>query len=254
MKKSFGAAMTLSALSAFSGTASASDWSGHYVGLNAGYFWSSTDAAVSIPGTAAINATARAIANGALTGVVDGDGFTGGVTLGVNGQTDDFVFGIEADVNYLDLGETRDSGIVPVAASTGRGRDQLDGDFLATLRLRAGFAASQTLFYLTGGFALTDADISRTLDWSFFDDCPPVGGGLQRCHSGLDDFDIGWTAGVGVEHSFDPRWSVKVEYLYADFGEESFTTLNAGTVANQPMLHSFDLDMHIVRLGVNYHL
>ena len=261
MKKTLSAVVALPVLLAFSGTAwaddsdvgSGFDWSGYYGGLNAGYFWSSTDASVDIPATANINASARAIANGALTGVVDGDGFTGGVTLGVNGQTDNFVFGLEADFNFVDLSETRDSGIVTNGANTGRGRDQLEGDFLATLRLRAGYAAVRTLLYVTGGFALTDADISRTLDWSFTDNCPPVGGGLQRCHSGSNDFDIGWTAGAGIEHAFNPRWSVKGEYLYADFGEESFGTSNAGTVANQPMLHSFNLDMHIARVGVNYH-
>src|SRR5580765_1137796 len=29
---------------------------------------------------------------------------------------------------------------------------------------------------------------------------------------------VGWTAGGGVEWKFDPRWSVKAEYLYVDLG------------------------------------
>ena len=38
---------------------------------------------------------------------------------------------------------------------------------------------------------------------------------------------VGWTAGGGVEWKFDPRWSVKAEYLYVDLGSTTDTSLNS---------------------------
>jgi outer membrane immunogenic protein len=229
------------------------DWSGFYLGLNAGYFFSETDADVFIPAGANINANARGIANGALTGNVDSDGFIGGATVGVNHQNNNFVFGIEGDIDFLDLDETRNSGVILGVGQNGVGIDRLDGDILATLRLRAGIAAGETLFYITGGGAFTDADITRTLDWTFADGCPLVGGGRQRCHAGDGDFDFGYTVGGGIERAFGD-WSVKAEYLFADFGNENFTTDNASpAIAGQFMQHRFDLEMHIIRLGLNVH-
>lgn len=229
-------------------------WSGFYAGINGGWAWTNTDASASVapfpPNN--INDNARAIALGALNGNLDGDGFAGGVTIGANSQTGNLVFGVEGDFNYLDLSEDRNSGIVSAGVSTGVGNDRLEADWLATLRLRWGLASGSTLYYVTGGAAFTDATVTRTMDWSFSDGCPAVGGGLQRCHSGSADFNVGWTVGGGIEHAFDNHWTIKGEYLYADFGSEDFNSSNAGTVPNQTMNHSFDMNMHIARLGLNY--
>lgn len=154
-------------------------------------------------------------------------------------------------MSFLDADETGENE----AAGQGlfvRVRDMLQADVLATLRLRAGLAIDQTLLYVTGGGAYTDARITRDLDWDGGDGCPPAGGGLERCHSGEADFDWGWTIGAGIEHAFASNWSVKAQYLYADFGNQDFTSTNPVPDPSQTLKHSFDLDMHIVRAGVNY--
>jgi outer membrane immunogenic protein len=62
---------------------------------------------------------------------------------------------------------------------------------------------------------------------------------------------LGWTIGAGIEHAFTASLSLKAEYLYVDFGNEEFTTTNVNN-SDQTLKHSFDLDMHIVRLGLNW--
>ena len=37
---------------------------------------------------------------------------------------------------------------------------------------------------------------------------------------------LGWSAGAGVEWMFNPKWSVKAEYLYYDLGTAN--TANVG--------------------------
>jgi len=43
---------------------------------------------------------------------------------------------------------------------------------------------------------------------------------------GYDDMRLGWTAGAGVEWMFNPKWSVKAEYLYYNLGTAN--TANVG--------------------------
>jgi outer membrane immunogenic protein len=51
---------------------------------------------------------------------------------------------------------------------------------------------------------------------------------------------IGWTAGGGVEYALSLNWSVKAEYLYVNYQDQ---TIGPGT---------FTLIENIVRGGVNY--
>jgi len=51
---------------------------------------------------------------------------------------------------------------------------------------------------------------------------------------------IGWVGGGGVEYAISPNWSVKAEYLYVNFNNQ---TIGPGT---------FTLIENIVRGGVNY--
>jgi outer membrane immunogenic protein len=225
------------------------DWSGPYIGLNAGYAWTETEGSIHIPEGSVINDLGRGFVEEVKHNKTNADGFTGGLTVGFNHQVDNFVLGIEGDANYLDVdgSGTKSSDF----AGGVRLRDRVNGDFLATLRLRAGFALDQTLVYATGGVAYTDIEVERTLDWAA-DTCPTVDG-LNRCHSGDTSFDFGWTVGAGIEHAFDERWSIKAEYLFADFGDEDFTSSNvSGPPGVQTLKHSFDLEMHIVRAGLNF--
>ena len=74
----------------------------------------------------------------------------------------------------------------------------------------------------------------------------------------------GWTIGGGVEWLLNPNWSVKVEYLYYDFGlndnwNATYCTISGGvcgsssSYANWKVFNN-DLTVNTVKLGVNYHL
>jgi outer membrane immunogenic protein len=155
-------------------------------------------------------------------------GFIGG-TIGYNwqGAGSPWVFGIEADAAWANFGNTfsATSGGVTVTLDT-------DADFIATIRGRLGYAMDRTLLYVTGGGAFVRNEISVTV----------AGGGLVLGATD-DQWHTGWTLGAGVEHAFTPNWRVKLEYLYMDFGSENYF---GGALA------SGDLDVHTVKLGLNY--
>jgi len=155
---------------------------------------------------------------GATTGDFNLTGAMAGGTIGYNLQTGQFVVGGEADVD----------------ASWIKGTDaaaccETKNDWFATARVRLGYAFDRWMPFLTGGAAFGDVKMT------------PVGGGSETATR------IGWTAGGGLEYAFMGAWSAKLEYLYADLGTASCSTLTCGLVNNVTFKTS------IVRAGVNYH-
>jgi outer membrane immunogenic protein len=56
----------------------------------------------------------------------------------------------------------------------------------------------------------------------------------------------GWTAGGGIEWGVTPNWTARVEYLYVDLENSSFSFPLSGRTT------TFDDAFNVVRLGVNY--
>jgi outer membrane immunogenic protein len=237
------------------------NWTGFYIGVNVGGVWGDYDVSATVPPAPPNNINAAAIlaATTAGNGGVSQSGFTGGGQVGYNWQFGKgLVLGVEADLNYLGDKATRNTGVLPVGAFLIQDIDNVSHDWLATFRGRAGFAMGPVLFYGTGGVALTNQRLARTQDWSFTDGCPiVVATGLQRCHVGsVSETKVGWAIGAGLEYGFTPNWTVKGEYLHADFGRSSFTTTNVGAIfvaaAPQTINHSVRSTVDIVRVGLNY--
>jgi outer membrane immunogenic protein len=138
-------------------------------------------------------------------------GLAGGVQAGYNWQTGPWVFGAEADIQATGASDT----FAPWKFSN---------PWFGTVRGRAGYAFSNILFYGTAGLAFGE------LTGQTF--------GLSESHT-----NAGWTAGVGAEFLFAPSWSAKLEYLYVDLNDSTFTVTG---VQN-------GVRFGLIRAGVNYH-
>jgi outer membrane immunogenic protein len=232
------------------------NWSGWYVGLNAGaafghahdttttvfsptgYFATTSPGAIAIAGDQTMNNT----------------GFTGGIQLGYNWQMNNTVFGIETDFGYMGLrASTAASGVYPCCAPTGFTVNQsAKTDWLWTLRPRVGWASNNWLLYVTGGLAVTQIKG----DFLFTDTFATANESAS-----ISQTKAGWALGGGVEYGIlGGPWRVKVEYLHVDFGSVSTTSTNL--TAFTPRIafptnvytHSIKLSDDIVRVGVNYRL
>ncbi len=219
-----------------------SRWTGCYVGGNAGGVWGkmrddwTANNGFLDPG--------RIDANG--SGDLNGSGFIGGGQVGCNWQwTPAWVWGVEADIQYTGLDESRD---VFVPASGGLGAETFHSDFrsrwLATFRGRFGWLATpDVLIYGTGGLAVANIETNDSVFFAATQSVNSVSDSSTR---------IGWTAGAGVEWMFFPQWSVKVEYLFVDlsgFDKVSTNTFNSSAA----ILHDHHLTENIVRAGLNFH-
>src|SRR5918994_2064988 len=141
-------------------------WTGFYVGVNAGYGWQdNNDGSVFVPG-----GTIPGVAGGGtiVYGDDNGDGFVGGGQIGYNYQIGSFVLGLEADLQWADLGGNNGTALVPAAytaagflpAGPARGID-----WFGTVRARAGVAFGQALIHATGGFAYGGGGGGDDLVW-----------------------------------------------------------------------------------------
>jgi outer membrane immunogenic protein len=225
-------------------------WDGPYVGVNAG--GAVGDSALR---TAVDPRTANYFLPADVTQIGDAGlvkaspiGFTGGVQAGYNVQVSSVVFGFEADFDSLDLNDSRTVNDSYTSAPTTSFRIQqtIRTDWLLTARPRVGYAIRDFLVYATGGVAMTRLKYME----QFTDTFGPV-----NASDSFSQVKVGWTAGAGVEYMLRKHWTVKCEYLYADFGSMSnrYTPPPlTGTSAGDQFIHTANLNVHLLRLGLNY--
>ena len=79
------------------------DWSGPYIGLQAGYGWGESDASFEFGDSEDAAASQPIILFPIEEGSIDADGFVGGIHAGYNLQADRLVIGIEGDVEASDV-------------------------------------------------------------------------------------------------------------------------------------------------------
>ncbi len=233
-------------------------WTGCYIGVNAGGVWGDTkfrwsDIAESSTGFAAGAAT---VLPAAANATLDDAGFSGGGQLGCNRQMGVFVFGVEGDIQYTGLKETRSAVSLgntnggPPTIVPGFITESFSSNWLSTWRARAGFASGSWLFYGTAGVATTNLHHFDRL-------CFPTAA-VPGCNTALDSGSrIGRVAGLGVEWMLGTKWMLKAEYLHVDLGNSSSSSIVVATAGGTPfpnatIVHGHDLTENIARVGVNY--
>jgi outer membrane immunogenic protein len=213
---------------------SAYDWSGVYVGVFGGWAHNRTTA-TDITGEEYGGGTA-----GATLSLSD-DGLIGGVTAGFNFQNGSWVFGPEVELGWA----SNDKTVVE------NGDDGLYTEYglYGAVTGRIGYAANRTLFYGKGGLAFATIKSAG----GEFDGVGNEGDngkwGFDGNEAGFgDETRYGWTIGGGVEHAFTDQWTIKAEYLFADFGSETYFDLLGEN--DEPF--AFDDQLHTIKIGLNY--
>jgi outer membrane immunogenic protein len=212
------------------------DWTGFYIGINGGgVFGNDTE-------VTDVDEYNVDIGDPGHTFSYDADGWVGGGQLGYNFQIGKwFVLGVEGDGGYLGVdGRKRQPGSPgdDTFAETNPG-------FYTTLRARVGVTFNCLMIYATGGGF--GSDYERRVE----DDCNegPCGDALGSGSD--DDFRFGWTVGGGAEWAFTRHWSVKVEYLHYDLGDDDHVDFKIRDGTH--FRWRFDEDGgDIVRGGVNF--
>jgi outer membrane immunogenic protein len=247
------------------------NWTGFYVGGNAGYGWGHADNDIDF-------------ASGvAFPGVVGGGGIpapdpfpafahsdslklngpNGGGQIGYNWQfARTGVVGIEADfqatnqksgshfVDSFSLSDHEDNA--DLLSGTTATDQQARISWFGTVRGRLGYAFDNVLLYGTGGLAYGKVGVSGAI--ASTETSVPAGGTpattIAATNYAGSSVNVGWTAGAGIEGAIAGNWTWKAEYLHLDLGSVRVAGIAPTGVSFTAKSGDFTDD--IVRVGVNY--
>jgi outer membrane immunogenic protein len=203
------------------------NWSGFYIGANGG--WGQSHNCLDFnnfvtPGGLLVTGDACRDRSGGLVGG----------QIGYRWQSNQFVFGLEAQGDWADLSSSRVSLLDPTLST----RTKTDGIGLFTGQL--GWAWNAALLYVKGGAAVTS---NR---FSIFDNIT----GVELAAASATRW--GGTVGVGFEYGFAPNWSIGAEYNHLWMGDanNSFTIVDPRIAGVLNSRLTQDVDM--VTLRINY--
>jgi outer membrane immunogenic protein len=199
------------------------DWTGFYIGANAGIGLARDKTNLVGFGAASLN-----------TSHLGPMGAVGGGQVGYNWQTGSafgpLVFGVEADIQGSGMRD--DFTNLRIGESTAYNQRL---DWFGTVRGRIGRADGPVMSYVTGGYAY--GSVSTKLDQTAI---------------GVTDFGSriqhGWTYGGGVEAALSGNWSAKIEALYVNLGNKTDVFDSGDQTLNT------NVRERIYRVGLNYRI
>jgi outer membrane immunogenic protein len=207
------------------------NWTGLYMGIQGGFGFGNAD-------------NTRP---GFDSGTYAPQGALVGGTIGYNWQyAGNWVVGLEGDAAWADLSASW-PGAFPGVATTSM--SQCGGvvprcytalDNIETVRARWGYAFGYVFPYVTGGVAIA------TLKGSEGD---VATGGAFGSGSNTE---AGWTVGAGVESVLMPHWTVKLEGLYVDMGNQHLFNATVPGTPTTVVAESVKYNTAIIKLGINY--
>lgn len=193
-------------------------WTGIYGGANVGWGFATITDTGTISG--GLLGGASASGSGSKNAIL------GGGQIGYNYQINQFVLGVEGDFDYSGLSSSSSAGIVSQTANS---------QWLATARVRAGYAIDRVMFYGTGGLAVVPVSDSLTA------------AGFSIYSASSDN--LGWTIGAGVEGAVLQNVTVRIEYLYV---RSSFTLSGPLSIVGGTLSYAGTFSENVVRAGVNF--
>jgi outer membrane immunogenic protein len=160
-------------------------WCGFYLGGQIGYAWSNSS---------------YTHFNGAIN-----ENFTfnptsaiGGPHVGIQGQWDSWVFGLEGTFNWADLNQADPSVLLPNRVRS------LRTDEIETIVGKAGYAWDRWLLYAKGGWANSRISVFAINTAS-------------GVNSQSTAWQGGWTVGGGLDYMMAPNWIAGIDFNYYKF-------------------------------------
>jgi high affinity Mn2+ porin len=216
------------------------DWSGFYLGADVGFALGRSNWQASQPGGAP-NLSGSFNVFRTFDAFDGSGGQFGGLHAGYNYMFPSrLVLGVEADVWFPG---TLDGGQDFFSPAVGAANYNDTIEMAGSVRGRIGYDIGRWLYYVTGGFAWTFDQFTRTQLTDSPTGSAPAGT-VETTFLGR----IGWTVGAGVEAPIAPGWTARFEYLYSQYGNAGVTFPLGG------QRFQSDLSMQEVRLGLNYKL
>jgi len=177
-------------------------WTGVYIGGQIGYGWGKANGSIG-------DYFGDYFASSTTT-----NGVIGGAHVGYNLQLNQFVIGLEGDVDGTSMSKNGTHFFTPYGGlTTGNVNYSVNHSIEGSIRGRLGYAWDRVLVYATGGVAF--AGFNGNACGGFTENA--TGAWFGGCRSNSTTR-VGWTVGGGLEYAVTNNWSIRAEYRYSDFG------------------------------------
>jgi len=207
------------------------NWTGFYIGANAGGGWADQRWDV----YNVLGFPVAPFAEGSHTA----SGATVGGQIGYRWQASNWVFGLEAQGNWADFTGSNSSLFLPLFANT-TNRTRLDALGLFTGQI--GYAWNNVLWYVKGGAAVTRNKYEGVITNSGF------------VFDRASETRWGGVVGTGIEFGLSPNWSLAVEYDHLFMGSRDITmtsTVAPGVLTRGDTIRQ-DVDMVTARINYRF--
>ena len=232
-----GTAMAALALAGAAAAQPAANWNSAYAGVLAG-------AQIGSAGFALPGDNADVLQNDHASKTA----FSAGGVIGFNATLGGMVVGLEGDL--ADANKTRSviacnvtDGCWTSAHDSFTTDNRLKETLSGHVRVRAGFAQGDNLFYVAGGYSVAKTRLDLIGDC--YDPAnPPVPTVYTYSRSRTVS---GYNIGAGVEHAMGSHLLIRAEYLYDGYGTQTYAGDGAEWNDRRISLHDSNL-----RVGVSY--
>jgi outer membrane immunogenic protein len=245
-----------------------STWQGFYVGGSVGASWlhstqDDTGAVSGITSAGYGNGIGFSTTTGGSSSTANALSWLGGLNLGYNFQSGNFVYGAEADFSWLGKqAATSNGSFVNTSgyAGTYNGLRTHGGatmrsstaNELATFRARFGVDFNGTLPYLTAGLALGNLTNSFAVSGAGYSNRTASAAVSQQ------SWVPGLVVGGGIEHKLSERWTLRGEIMWVGFQDKQLNNPLSNTYAVVSNLTStagpikFSNELTTAKIGLNY--
>jgi outer membrane immunogenic protein len=225
-------------------------WTGFYIGVNAGGAFSTKGDAKTVGSPAFVSLEPLGLAPASLG--TSSSSFIGGGQAGYNFQSGSIVYGVEADLDWLNQKKTAGfTSAATVLGTTLTTTATHNLDYLGTVRARLGVTpVDRLLVFATGGFAYGGVKDSGSV---VANAAPAI-----NWNGSSSTTAVGFAVGAGAEYAFTDNISFKAEYLYYSLGSHTNAALGNAAVRAIPALNGVyyvsktETAGSAIRAGINY--
>jgi high affinity Mn2+ porin len=210
----------------------ANDWTGYYLGAHLGYAFGGSNWSATQPGAPSLNGSLDF--SNAYNFSTGNGSYLLGFQAGYDAMSASrWLLGVVGDISFPSfVGGNTTFSSPPTGTVNYLERVEFSGD----ARVRLGYAPGHWLYYVTGGFAFSYDQFTRTQLAGFPAGGSAVPGTVENLYMVPR---VGGVVGAGVEVALAAHWSAQFEYLFTDYANRGVSfpagaqQFNSGLTLNE---------------------
>lgn len=219
-------------------------WDGLYGGITIGALYGKADPDTTTTDGSYFQTQNINKLNNTFQKEVSGTDASASAILGYLKQSDNFLYGIEADLTVMGFNEKTSTTTPYISESTLNTTDtRIKSNFSLAIRPTIGYSFGNTMIQLGAGPVISRFNYK----FSFSD-------GTADTSSDNDKTEVGVSADIGIKHKFDNGLILQGDYIYSHYSniadKDKLLTRKTGATETDVFSYGSDFKSHNIRIGL----